>query len=67
MEFTPWDEMSSSRQQALLAALVDRLTTYGADTTMALIREAMNAKDITFEQALMALLISESRNLDIGS
>ena len=60
MEFTPWDELSISQRDRLHAAdSVIEDATY--------LREAMNAKEITFEQALMAPLISELRNLYYAS
>jgi len=60
MEFTPWDELLISQRDRLNAAdAVIEEATY--------LREAMNAKEITFEQALMALLISELRNLYYAS
>jgi len=60
MEFTPWDELLISQRDRLNAAdAVIEEATY--------LREAMNAKEITFEQALMALLIAELRNLPYAS
>ena len=56
MGFKSWDEMSFSQQ----------LTLEEADAVIEeaeYLRETTNAKEITFEQALMALLISELRNL----
>lgn len=58
MHFTPWDEMDNRQRNRIGAA----------DTVIddaAFLREAMYSNEITFDQALMALLIAELRDLNL--
>ena len=58
MNFTPWDEMDNRQRSRI----------HAADTVIddaAYLRGAIYSNEITFEQALMALLIAELRDLNM--
>ena len=58
MNFTPWDEMDNKQRSRI----------YAADTVIddaAYLREAMYSNEITFDHALIALLIAELRDLNL--
>jgi len=58
MDFTPWDEMDNRQRNRIGAA-----DTVIDDATY--LREAMHGNQITFDHALMALLITELRDLNL--